>query len=126
VKSLVYKTPFFEELMVKWIDSDMEYVGRAGWNILALMAMDKKIDYTNSYFKDYVIRIKNDIHSSKNRTKQSMNTSLISIGIRNIGLRDFSLKIADDIGKVDVDVGETYCKIPSARQYIEKTWKRKK
>jgi 3-methyladenine DNA glycosylase AlkD len=126
VKSLVYKTPFAEELMVSWLDSDMEYVGRAGWNILALMAMDMNIDYTNSYFKNYVKRIKKDIHSSKNRTKQSMNSSLISIGIRNSQLRDFSIKIADNIGKVNVDVGETYCKIPNARQYIERTWKRRK
>lgn len=126
VKSLVFKSPYAEELMLKWIDSKGEYAGRAGWTLLALMAMDKEFDYTNSYFKDYLKRIKRDIHGSKNRTKQAMNSTLISIGIRNQGLKDFSLKIADEIGKVEVDVGETYCKIPNARQYIEKTWERKK
>jgi 3-methyladenine DNA glycosylase AlkD len=125
-KSLVAKSPYAEELMEKWINSKREYVGRTGWTILALKAMDKDFDYTNSYFKDYLQRIKRDIHGSKNRTKQAMNSTLISIGIRNKGLREVSLEIADKIGKVDVDVGETYCKIPNARQYIEKTWKRKK
>jgi 3-methyladenine DNA glycosylase AlkD len=125
-RSLVVRSPYAEELMEKWINSKKEYVGRTGWTILALKAMDKDFDYTNSYFKDYLKRIKKDSHGSKNRTKQSMNSTLISIGIRNKGLKDVSLKIADEIGKVNVDVGETYCKIPNARQYIEKTWKRKK
>jgi 3-methyladenine DNA glycosylase AlkD len=125
-RSLAVKSPYAEELMEKWIKSKEEYIGRTGWTLLALKAMDKDFDYTNSYFKDYLKTIKKDIHGSKNRTKQAMNSTLISIGIRNQGLKEVSLKIADDIGKVDVDVGETYCKIPSARQYIEKTWKRKK
>ena len=124
-KSLVMRTPYAEELMLEWMDSNKEYVARAGWNILSLLVLNKKDTRPDGYYTGYLDIIEQDIHISKNRTKQAMNTTLISIGIRNESLRDLSLSAADRIGKVDVDVGQTYCKIPDAREYIEKTWKRK-
>jgi 3-methyladenine DNA glycosylase AlkD len=125
-KSLVFRTPFAEEMMMNWMDSKKEYVARAGWTILSLLVLDMKDTRPDSYYTGYLKRIEKDIHTSKNRTKQAMNNTLISIGIRNKALRDLSLSSADRIGKVDVDVGQTYCKIPVAREYIEKTWKRKR
>lgn len=124
-KLLVMRTPYAEELMPEWMDSDKEYVARAGWTILSLLVLDKKDTRPDGYYTGYLDIIEKDIHTSKNRTKKAMNTTLISIGIRNESLRDLSLSVADRIGKVDVDVGQTYCKIPNAREYIEKTWKRK-
>ena len=125
-KSLVMRTPYAEELMIEWMDSEAEYMARAGWTILSLLVLDKKDTRSDNYYIGYLDRIEKDIHRSKNRTKQAMNNTIISIGIRNESLRDLSLSSADRIGTVDVDVGQTYCKIPDAREYIEKTWKRKR
>jgi 3-methyladenine DNA glycosylase AlkD len=108
--------------MLDWMDSDKEYMAQAGWTILSLLVLDKKDTRPDGYYTGYLDIIEKDIHTSKNRTKKAMNTTLISIGIRNES--DLSLSAADRIGKVDVD-GQTYCKIPNAREYIEKTWKRK-
>jgi len=33
---------------------------------------------------------------------------------------EIALKVADEIGKVSVDVGGTACKVPFAPQYIDK------
>jgi 3-methyladenine DNA glycosylase AlkD len=126
VKSLVIRTEHAKELMGKWIESEKEYVGRAGWTIMSLLAMDQGDLSKDKYYQKMLKRIESDIHDSKNRTKQAMNNTLISIGIRNENLRDISLDFADRIGKVNVDVGKTYCKIPNARNYIQKTWKRRK
>jgi hypothetical protein len=39
-------------------------------------------------------------------------------------LTDLALQTADKIGGVSVDVGNTACKVSSAREYIEKVKKR--
>jgi hypothetical protein len=42
------------------------------------------------------------------------------------GLQDEAKKVADIIGKVHVDVGNTACKVPLANEYINKTIQRGK
>ncbi len=55
-----------------------------------------------------------------------MNSALIAIGIRNDELEQKAIAIAREIGKVDVDHGETSCKTPEAEPYIKKARERKK
>ena len=50
-----------------------------------------------------------------------MNGALIAIGIRNPVLQAKALAVAAQIGKVDVDHGQTSCKTPDAGAYILKT-----
>lgn len=55
-----------------------------------------------------------------------MNGALINIGARDDALRKKALAAADRIGVVEVDHGQTECKTPAARPYIEKMWARRK
>lgn len=121
----VSKTSFFQAKMEAWSDSEDEWIGRAGWQLLALLAMNDK-ELPDSYFENYLEIIERDIHGRKNMVRDAMISALIAIGIRNPALEKKALSAAKKIGKVVVDHGETSCKTPDAAEYIRKTVERKK
>jgi len=124
VSNIVSQTDIEKTKMELWTKSTEEWVGRAGWQLLALLAM-KDESLTDNYLEKYLNRIEKRIHKSKNRTKDAMNSALIAIGMRNTKLKNKAIATAKRIGKVEVDHGETNCKTPDATAYIEKGWKRK-
>lgn len=125
VRHLVCQTSLVLKKAETWMNSDAEWITRAGWLLLALLAM-KDGNLPDSYFEKYLKKIEKDIHQSKNRVKDAMNSALISIGIRNSSLEKQALSAAKKIGKVEVDHGETGCKTPDAASYIAKVKARKK
>jgi 3-methyladenine DNA glycosylase AlkD len=118
--NLAVKTPHALAKMKKWTTSKDEFVGQAGWNLLAHLAM-KDDSLTDKFFDPYLKTIRTDIHNRKNRTRHAMNGALIAIGIRNAALEKKAIAISRAIGKVEVDHGETSCKTPEAEPYIKKT-----
>ena len=124
LSSLAAATPFAMELMRAWTPSEDEWAGRAGWMLLAQIAM-RQADLADAFFLDYLAQIEAQIHSRKNRVRDAMNSALIAIGIRNTALKQAAVQSAERIGVVRVDHGETGCKTPDACGYIEKTWQRK-
>lgn len=124
VKNLVSKTDYAKSLMEKWMKSKDEWVGRAGWQLFAIYSMQDQ-SLPDNYYMNYLTIIEKDIHDSKNRTKDAMNNALIAIGSHNDSLKNKALVIADRIGKIGVDHGETSCKTPLAKDYIIRTWKHK-
>jgi 3-methyladenine DNA glycosylase AlkD len=124
VKNLVSRTEYSKKMIDKWTKSQDEWVGRAGWQLLAIHVMNDN-NLSDKYYEKYLERIEKNIHTSKNRTRESMNNALISIGIRNKSLMNRALQIAKMIGVVEVDHGETGCVTPNATDYINRTWIRK-
>ena len=125
VTNLVSKTSHAKSRMEKWAKSKDEWIGRAGWQLLAQLAT-KDNTLPDAFFEDYLKTIRKSIHGSKNRTKEAMNDALIAIGMRNGTLEKKALAVAADIGKIDVEHGETSCKTPDAASYIKKAKKRRK
>ncbi len=109
----------------EWIGSNEEWPGRAGWHLIAHLAM-KNQDLPDTYFNYHLETIENEIHTRKNRVKDAMNSALIAIGIRNETLEEQALAAATRIGKVEVDHGETGCKTPDAADYIRRTLERRR
>ncbi len=118
--SLIGRTSFVQEKMEAWTLSDDEWVGRAGWHLLANIAQHDK-SLPDEYFVAYLERIEKEIHTRKNKTRDGMNNALIAIGIRNPYLTERARQAAEKIGVVEVDHGQTSCKTPDAASYIEKT-----
>ncbi|MEC3460227.1 DNA alkylation repair protein [Bacillus thuringiensis] len=106
-------SPIAIERMEEWTKFNDEWIGRAGWSLLANIAIKNKAlhDY---FFSPYLEEIKENIHNEKNRKKEAMNSALIAIGIRNEDLERQTIGIAREIGKVEVDHGATSCKTPDA------------
>ena len=113
-----------EDLMVTWLDSNNQWLERAGWNILSYISA-KDNEKGDDYFIQYLAIIEKEIAEAKNLVNHAMNMALIAIGLRNPGLRTLATETAVRIGKVEVDHGETSCKTPEAVAYINRAWERK-
>jgi 3-methyladenine DNA glycosylase AlkD len=120
----VFQTPLARQKMEVWIYSEDEWIGQAGWRLVAKFAMQDP-DLPDAYFEDHLEHIEAEIHTRKNRVREAMNNALIAIGIRNTLLQVEALDAAGRIGKVMVDHGQTSCKTPDATTYILKTVKRR-
>jgi 3-methyladenine DNA glycosylase AlkD len=118
----VFQTPLARQKMESWIHSEDEWIGQAGWRLVAKFAM-QDLSLPDAYFEALLAQIEAEIHTRKNRVRDAMNIALIAIGIRNALLQAEALDSAGKIGKVKVDHGQTNCKTPDAAGYILKTVK---
>ncbi|OPD53977.1 DNA alkylation repair protein [Bacillus anthracis] len=116
-------SPIAIERVEEWTKSDDEWIGRAGWSLLANIAIKNKT-LQDDFFSPYLEEIKENIHNEKNRKREAMNSALIAIGIRNEDLEQTAIEMAREIGKVQVDHGATSCKTPDAESYIKKARER--
>jgi 3-methyladenine DNA glycosylase AlkD len=102
-----------------WATSPKEWIGRAGWLLLASVANDEA-DLPDAYFEPLVETIEREIHTRKNRVRDAMIYALIGIGQRNERLEKSVAAATSRIGKVEVDHGETGCKTPDPVDYIRR------
>ncbi|MEX2115021.1 MAG: DNA alkylation repair protein [Pirellulales bacterium] len=114
------KSKLAQRKAAKWTKSKHEWIGRAGWNIVAGLALYEP-SLPDDYFTAFQSEIERTIHARPNRTRDAMNNALIAIGVRSPQLRKLALSAANRIGKVEVDHGDTSCKTPDAALYIQKT-----
>lgn len=70
--------------------------------------------------RSYLTRVRNTIHGERNWVRYVMNTFVISVGSYVEALSEEAKAVAEVVGKVHVDVGNTACKVPLARDYIGK------
>lgn len=115
------ETPFGFNLGLKWIKSDKERIASAGWATLAYYAgvnEDDELDIET--YSQLLDTVGGTIHSAPNRVRYVMNGFVIAVGAYIKGLTEKSKEIAASIGKVDVDVGGTACKVQLAFDYIKK------
>jgi 3-methyladenine DNA glycosylase AlkD len=116
---VVGQSEFAKEKAEKWTDSEDEWLGSVGWFLVGSLTNDKNLP--DAFFEPYLQTIETGIHNRKNRVRYAMNMALIAIGARNEFLQKQALMVANEIGKVEVDHGETGCKTPDATEYILKT-----
>jgi len=113
------RTPVAKARSEKWMKAKGEWKASAGWNLCGALAGQE--DLSDIWFEERIRVIEAGIDGAKNRVRHAMNQALICIGIRNSKLMKKAVAAAKRIGKVEVDHGETSCKTPDARGYIEKT-----
>ncbi len=106
----------------KWVDSPKEHVAIAGWASLgALVAVvpDERLPVKElGALLDRVAKI---LPAAPNRVRQAMNNFIISTGTYVAPLGDKAIATARKLGPVEVDVGDTACRIPDAESYIRKS-----
>jgi 3-methyladenine DNA glycosylase AlkD len=109
------------ELAQTWIDSDKELIATAGWATLSFLVSVKPDEELNILkIESLLDRVKSEIHSAPNSVRYTMNGFVIAVGTYIAQLSKKALEISGQIGKVEVDMGETACKTPDAKTYIEK------
>lgn len=109
------------EIGLEWIKDSREGVQSAGWSTLANyigITPDENLDIKK--IEALLDTINNDIHTSMNRVRYTKNGFVISVGSYIPSLTEKAVKVAENIGKVKVNVGDTSCKVPLATDYIQK------
>ena len=125
VAEVAAASPIAAARAAKWTKAKAEFVSSTGWNLVSRLAQTEE-GLPDAVLEKYVAQIEKTIHAAPNRTRYSMNTALIGIGIRNARLKKRALAAAKKIGAVEVDHGETGCKTPDAAAYIAKTMAHRK
>ena len=121
---IVGQSEFAREKAEKWTDSGNEWLASLAWFLIAFLTNDKNL--SDAFFEPYLQTIETSIHNRQNRVRYAMNMALIAIGARNEFLQKQALIVANKIGRVEVDHGETGCKTPDAIEYILKTTEHRK
>jgi 3-methyladenine DNA glycosylase AlkD len=112
---------FGEVLAREWIESDEEFIASAGWSTYAnLVALKPDSELDLKFISHLLDRVEKNIHSAQNRVRYSMNGFVIAVGSYVRELTDKALDVGGEIGKVNVDMGGTACKVPLAADYIQK------
>ena len=96
---VVAGSPHARELMETWAESEEEWLGSAGWSVLARLAMDPASGLSDEEYDGHLETIRTTIHGRKNRVRHAMNGALIAIGLRGPALRAKALEVAKAIGK---------------------------
>ncbi|MGM0975288.1 MAG: DNA alkylation repair protein [Bacillota bacterium] len=121
VAQVVAESDFALELAREWIKSEDEMVLVCGWSTYSnyvSITPDDELDV--SEIRALLTQVKNTIHEEKNRVRYVMNGFVISVGSYVPELNEEAKTVAEHIGKVHVDVGNTACKVPLAKEYIKK------
>ena len=109
------------ELALQWIDSKQEQIQTSGWSTLAsIVAITADEDLDIATLRKLLKRAEKEIGTAGNRVKYFMNNFIISTGGYVKELTPESMRIANAIGTVTVDMGNTACKVPYAPVYIQK------
>ena len=105
----------------KWIDSGEEHVAAAGWRTLAgevTVTADGELDLVE--LEGLLRSIPGRMSAAANRVRSSMNGFVISVGGRVAPLHGAAMAVAQELGTVAVDVGDTACEVPVAAECIAK------
>jgi len=108
-------------LATNWIKSKKESVASSGWSTysgIVTVTPDEDLDLAE--VKSLLKHIEKEIGSAANRVRYTMNGFVISVGAYVLPLNKQAKATAKKLGKVDVDMHGTTCKVPLATQSIEK------
>jgi 3-methyladenine DNA glycosylase AlkD len=126
VAQVAAETEFGFELANEWIESDKPTIQAAGWATLSNLASispDNNIDLFT--YSQLLTHISENIDLAANRVKYAMNGFVIAVGSYIKPLNDKAIKVAESIGKIKVDMGDTSCKVPYAFEYLNNVIEKK-
>ena len=98
--NLFDKTRFAHQKAVEWSEREEEFVKRAGFVMMAALAVhDKKA--ADQDFAKFLPIIKREAGDSRNFVKKAVNWALRQIGKRNHNLNQMAVKTAEEIQRID-------------------------
>jgi len=106
----------------EWIDSPREHVAIAGWASLgALVTVIPDERLSVKELGTLLDRVAKTLPGAPDRVRQVMNYFVIACGAYVAPLGAKAIATARKLGQVEVDVGDTDCRIPDAESYILKS-----
>ncbi len=118
---LAAESPYGFQLAREWMAADEEMIACAGWSTFSSLLQIRSNDqFDRSELEQLLDTVERSIHGERNRVRYVMNQFVISVGAAVPELTERCKQIGERIGKVRVDMGETACKVPLIKPYIEK------
>jgi hypothetical protein len=106
---------------LKWIDSRKEHEAAAGWGTLGgIVAIREDSDLDIAQLKKLLARVEKELPTAPNRVRYTMNAFVIAAGSYVKPLTGEALALGKRLGRVEVDMGDTSCKVPGIVEYIGK------
>lgn len=121
VPAVATESAHARELALKWIKSKDEMIATTGWctySGIVATRPDEELDLDE--IKELLDQIADEIHDAPNDVRYTMNMFVISVGTYVKPLLSHAKRVAQKIGAVAVDMGDTACKVPLAADYIKK------
>ena len=97
---LFRKTPFAHELAIAWSHHRQELVKRAGFTMMATLAVHDKTA-SNEVFRSYLNRVHEEATDERHNVKKGVNWALRQIGKRNLILNREAIRTARRVRKMD-------------------------
>jgi 3-methyladenine DNA glycosylase AlkD len=98
--NLFRKTEFAHRKAVEWTSREEEYIKRAGFVLMACLAVHDKAA-KDAVFVRYLQLLKKGATDERNFVKKAVNWALRQIGKRNLKLRDAAIKTGQEIQRID-------------------------
>ncbi len=98
--NLYASTPFAYQKATEWCASQREFVKRAGFVMMAVLAVKDKKAYDRQ-FELFFANIKIGATDNRNFVKKAVNWALRQIGKRNLALNQKSIEVANEVKKMD-------------------------
>ena len=94
------KTRFAYQKAIEWSSSDKEFIKRAGFVLMARLAVkDKRMN--DGQFEEFLGIINREACDSRNFVRKAVNWALRQIGKRNLNLNQKAIETAREIQKID-------------------------
>jgi 3-methyladenine DNA glycosylase AlkD len=108
-------------LALEWIPSEEERTASTGWATLsALVSIKADKDLDVPRLRQLLQRVGKCLHQSPDDVRYAMNGFVIALASFVAPLTQDALDVAERIGRVSVDMGNTECRVPFAPDYIRK------
>ena len=107
------------EIASKWTESRKELVATAGWSTWAsLVCVRPDAELPLADVEAALARVVRTIHAAPNRVRYAMNSFVICCGTYVAPLAARAIETSRSMGRVEVDMGDTDCRVPDAESYI--------
>jgi len=100
IMDLFGKTSFAWDKAVEWSSKESEFVKRAGFAMMARLAVSDKNALDEQFVLFFPI-IKRESNDGRNFVRKAVNWALRQIGKRNLALNKKAVRVAEDIHKMD-------------------------
>ena len=98
--NLFDKTPFARQKAVEWAERKEEFIKRAGFVLMACLAVhDKKTE--GKTFLKFLPIIKRESRDERNFVRKAVNWALRQIGKRSLSLNEAAVRMAREIGEIE-------------------------
>jgi 3-methyladenine DNA glycosylase AlkD len=115
------ESPHARELALAWTRSADEGLASIGWNTYAgIVCTRPDSDLDLKEIEGLLARIEKEIGRAKDRVRYCMNSFVIAVGTAVKPLLAKAKATARRLGKVEVDMGDSACRVPVALEAIAK------